>query len=106
MAQPPLLCKEGNTFSRFICTSLRQRIWPELEFYDFGLVLCAAFVMKHCSRSRCGPQSFAFPAGLRIVDPSIHAFRKESVRVPNAEAGELTAVRGQPEQRIRSASGC
>src|SRR6267142_3355801 len=87
-------------------TSLRQRIWPELEFYDFGLVLRAAFVMKHGSRGPGGPQSFAFPAGLRIVDPSIHAFRKESVRVRNAEDGELPAVRVQREQRIGVVSGC
>src|SRR6266850_5196286 len=86
--------------------SLRQWIWPELELYDLRLVLCSAFVMKHGSRGPGGPQSFAFPAGLRIVDSSIHTLRKESVRIRNAEDSELPAVRIQREQRIGIVPGC
>ena len=50
-----------------------------------------------------GPDSFAFPAGLRIVDAAVHPFGEEAQRIGHAQDHELPVH--QRDQRIGGVAG-
>src|SRR3954467_9087649 len=49
------------------------------------------------------PETFAFPSGVRIVDPPIHALGEEAHRIGHAELDELAV--DQNVQRVRIVAG-
>src|SRR5262249_42581886 len=90
-----------------------QRVRPQLEVHDQragqGLARRArtgrvdALDVRRGAVAGGHPQSFAFPAGIRIVDAAIHALGEEAHGIGDAQFNDLAI--GQGVQRIREITG-
>src|ERR1700722_5380284 len=58
--------------------SVRQRVGAHLELVKLGTLRSAALVVEDGARACCGPQTFALPAGVWIVDAPIHVFAEKA----------------------------
>src|SRR4051812_42270350 len=58
--------------------SVRQRIGPDLDMHGTGLRALAAFLEPWRAVAVGAPQAAALPAGVRIVDAPVQAFREEA----------------------------
>src|SRR6266571_5771597 len=75
--------------SLFSDTSVREWIRTNLDLVDLRPVLRAALVVEHGARARHRPQTFAFPAGARVVDASVHELGVEAQRIRHAQVDHL-----------------
>ena len=50
----------------------RERVGTKLEVHDLARRPFAGFHVERSSGTHRGPQPLTFPAGVRIIDPSIH----------------------------------
>src|ERR1700754_1968207 len=73
-----------------ICVrSVRQRSGPHLDLDRLRVRLLASFVVEEGAGAGGGPQSLAFPAGVRIVDASIDVLGEHAHGVGDAQVDEL-----------------
>src|SRR5262247_1405948 len=75
--------------------SPREWVGAELELDDLACRPFAAFDVEGCTGGVRGPQPLAFPAGARVVDPSVHPLGVEAHRVGDPQDDELAVHEGQ-----------
>src|SRR3972149_1836842 len=75
--------------------SPREGVGAELEFQDLARRPLAAFHVKGSTGAHRGPQSPALPAGIRIVDSSIHPFGVKTQWIGDAEDVPFSVLQGQ-----------
>src|SRR5260370_14863312 len=71
--------------------SVRERIGTKLELYSLACHALAAFHVPACAGRIRGPEPFAFPASLRIIDSAIQALGEEAHRIRHAEDYEFSS---------------
>src|SRR5688572_12833058 len=81
----------------------RQRIRPQLEMQHLAGGALAGFSVERRARREGGPQPFAFPARVGIVDAAVHPFRVEPERIGNAQHDPLPVLVDQ--QPFRTVAG-
>src|SRR5260370_22986853 len=72
----PLDVSQNGQNARMI--SVRQRVGPHLNFVKLRSGRRSAFIVEYRTRACRGPQSFALPAGVRIVDAAVHVLAEEA----------------------------
>src|SRR3974390_3330418 len=82
---------------------IRQWIGPHLEMHDLGHGSLPGFGVERGTGTPGGPHALPLPAGLGIVDASVHSFREEAERIRHAQYRELTVHQGK--QRIGAVAG-
>src|SRR5215470_11062522 len=75
--------------------SPREWVGAELELDDLARRPLAAFDMEGCSGGVGRPQPLAFPAGVRVVDPSVHPLGVEAHRIGDTQDHELAVDEGE-----------
>src|SRR5262245_14841761 len=81
----------------------RQRIRPDLELHHLRQRALAALEMKRSALAVSRPDAAPFPAGVGIVDASVHALRIKPERVGHAHVHPLAV--NQREDRLVGVSG-
>src|SRR5579862_862327 len=79
-------------------SSISERIWSNLEVHHLRVRAFSGLAVERRSSAPSGPDSLAFPAGLRIVDAAVHPLGEEAERIRYAQHHELSVH--QSEQRI------
>src|SRR5689334_9316811 len=69
--------------------SPRERVRSELNSNGLWTVRDSAFKVEVRSASVSRPEFFAFPSGIRIVDPSVDVLGKEAHRIGNSNIDEF-----------------
>src|ERR1700688_2992532 len=72
--------------------SVRQRIGPKLDVHCARHRALAAFLEPGRAVAARAPQSAAFPAAVRIVDPPIEALGIEAERIGNPDRDHLAVL--------------
>src|SRR5690349_4100961 len=74
---------------------LVERARPELEVEHLARRPLAGFHMERGAGAHRRVESFAFPAGLRIIDASIHPLRVETQWIWNSQHDPLPVLQSQ-----------
>ena len=75
--------------------SVRQRIGSHLKLIKLGTLRRSAFVMEYRASACRGPQSFALPASVRIVNAAIHVLAEKTHRVRDMNVHEFSVHESQ-----------
>src|SRR5262249_41791223 len=99
-----------DSSSQFLVLSsyflLRKRIRPALEFHQLARVSLAALRVERRAGCVRRVDSFALPAGVRVVDAAVHTLREETHRIRHAECQEFAVdERQQPFRKIARRDG-
>src|ERR1700686_3739315 len=73
-------------------TSIRQRIGPELDVHGARHRALAAFLEPGRAVAVGAPETAAFPAAVRIVDPAVEALGVEAERIGNPDRDPLAVL--------------
>src|SRR5206468_5493875 len=76
----------------------RERVRTQLELHDLARRPLAAFHVEGCARTDGRPQAAPLPAGIRVVDASVHPLRVEAERVRYPQIDEVAVH--EREQRL------
>src|SRR5580658_735018 len=83
--------------------SVSERIGANLKVDHLGVRPFSRLTMEGCARTPCGPDSFALPAGLRVVEAPVHPLGEETNRIRYPQYSELAVDQGN--ERIRRIAG-
>src|SRR5262245_41683597 len=84
-------------------TLIRERIRPELEAHYLGQSAFAGLEVKHSSSGVGRPNGLSLPAGIGVVDASVHPLGEIADRVRDAQGDELAVDESQ--QRVVEVAG-
>src|ERR1700733_4898303 len=93
----------GPPFFASSMASMGKRIWTKLHVIDVRY----ASLFDELGRIKrvVDPQSPAFPAGVRVINPAIHPASEQAHRIRNADNGPLLGCRMEGQQRVGIRAG-
>src|SRR5262249_48765374 len=84
----------ANAAAPPIDPSAGKRVGSELDFDRLRAWTLAAFIVIERACASGGPQAAALPAGISIVDTSVHVLRKHAHRIGHAQRDESAVHQG------------